>query len=100
MSRDASASEKNLTVKDTSVKTIVSPCGGVKCEYGEASALQSTEVLHPVPLHSAAHEGCGPCEKSYCDINPIKTDVSHTFLTILHVYIVDHVSLFKLKFKE
>ena len=47
MSRDASASEKNLTVKDTSVKTIVSPCGGVKCEYGEASALQSTEVLHP-----------------------------------------------------
>ena len=47
MSRDASASEKNLTVKDTSVKTIVSPCCGVKCEYGEASALQSTEVLHP-----------------------------------------------------
>ena len=64
MSRDASASEKNLTVKDTSVKTIVSPCGGVKCEYGEASALQSTEVLHPIPLHSAAHEGCGPREKS------------------------------------
>ena len=60
MSRDASASEKNLTVKDTSVKTIVSPCGGVKCEYGEASALQSTEVLHPIPFHSAAHEGCGP----------------------------------------
>ena len=50
MSRDASASEKNLTVKDTSVKTIVSPCGGVKCEYGEASALQSTEVLHPWPF--------------------------------------------------
>ena len=43
---------------------------GQGSEHSEASALRSTLILHPVPLHSAAHEGCAPCQKCFALLHP------------------------------